>query len=81
MKYLIPLLLMTGCATVQEVSHPIDVEKQQALANPPVLEVNPYTVSTVLSIIAFLILAMWFIAWRKSKTVNSETLDSQEHSS
>ena len=63
MKYLIPLLLfLNGCATISTMDHPIDSEEQQKLelSQAPILRVDAFKLSVILSILAALILATWF---------------------
>lgn len=63
MKYLIPLLLLlNGCATISTMDHPIDSAEQQKLelSQAPILTVDTFKLSVILSILAAFILATWF---------------------
>jgi heme/copper-type cytochrome/quinol oxidase subunit 2 len=73
MKYLIPIILfLAGCShTVKEMSHPIEVEKQQELQQTPapILTVDLFKLSVVVTIIATLVLLIW---WFVRKSQNNE---------
>ena len=70
MKYLVPLVLfLTSCAGIQEVSHPIDEQKQQELllSESPVGEVDLFNVSILAFIVLILLVGLWFLAWKKTQ--------------
>ena len=69
MKYLIPLVLfITSCAGIQEVSHPIDDERQRQLVEreSPV-SINLLDTSILAGIILVLLVGLWFLAWKRTQ--------------
>ena len=69
MKYLIPLVLfLTSCAGIQEVSHPIDDERQRQLVEreSPV-SINLLDTSILAGIILVLLVGLWFLAWKRTQ--------------
>lgn len=69
MKYLIPLVLfLSSCAGIQEVSHPIDDERQRQLVEreSPV-SINLLDTSILAGIILVLLVGLWFLAWKRTQ--------------
>ena len=69
MKYLVPLVLfLTSCAGIQEVSHPIDDERQRQLVEreSPV-SINLLDTSILAGIILVLLVGLWFLAWKRTQ--------------
>ena len=69
MKYLVPLVIfLTSCAGIQEVSHPIDDERQRQLVEreSPV-SINLLDTSILAGIILVLLVGLWFLAWKRTQ--------------
>lgn len=76
MKYFIPLfLLLSGCGTtVKQKTYPIDpVQQEQLTQNPaPIMSIDTFKLSVVLSIISVLIIFGWLFI-RKSQKSEAST--------
>ena len=76
MKYFIPLFLfLTSCGTtVKQKTYPIDpVQQEQLTQNPaPIMTIDTFKLSIVLSILSALIIFGWFFI-RKSQKSEAST--------
>tara|TARA_Y100000004_G_C8862544_1_gene389703 strand:- start:65 stop:310 length:246 start_codon:yes stop_codon:yes gene_type:complete len=75
MRYLLSLIfLLTSCASIKEFSHGIDAEKQTQLVEraSPVVGINLYHVSFLASLIATLVVCVWYVAWRKNQNKDAD---------
>ena len=77
MRYFIALVLfLVSCtSTIKTVDHPIDPVQQQKLldSESSVVELNLLNLSILASIIVVLVLAIWFIAWRKDQNKEADS--------